>query len=299
MNLKKLLSVAALSTFALNTYASTVIEHYQGKTEINGVPEKVITFDIASLDTLNTLGVEVQGLPQAFAPEYLSQYKSDKYTNVGSLFEPNYEVVASMQPDLIVVANRSTEAYKPLSDIAPAVDMTIWGEGFLDQLRAVTKNFGKIFDKTELAEQKLTDLDAKVAQANKLTQSAGNGLVILTSGGKISAYGPGSRFGWLHDELGMTPAIEDVKAATHGDPISFEFLLKTNPDWLFVLDRDSAIGQGSGGAQSLLDNEIVKKMSAHKNNQIVYLDSTNWYIVMSGLTAVNSSIDEVINALSK
>ncbi|OBT14027.1 iron ABC transporter substrate-binding protein [Vibrio sp. UCD-FRSSP16_10] len=284
---------------SFNSHASITTNHAQGVLKLDAVPQKVVTFDIASLDTLNTIGVEVAGLPQAFVPDYLSQYKSSKYRNVGSLFEPNYEAVASMQPDLIIVANRSAKAFKPLNNIAPTVDMTVWGPGFLNQIRNVARSFAVIFDKSDIVEQKLAALDKKVQHANALSKEAGNGLIILTSGGKISAYGSGSRFGWLHDELGMTPAIKDVKAATHGDPISFEFLLKTNPDWLFVVDRDSAIGQGSGGAKSLLDNPIVHKMNAYQNDQIIYLDPTNWYIVMSGLTAVETGIDEYINALQK
>src|SRR5690606_41003609 len=70
----------------------------------------------------------------------------------------------------------------------------------------------------------------------------------------ISAYGPGSRFGILHDTLGVAPAVEDVEAATHGEAISFEFILETNPDWLFVVDRDAATGEGGEAAAQVLED---------------------------------------------
>ncbi|MFV8112014.1 iron ABC transporter substrate-binding protein, partial [Enterobacter cloacae complex sp.6700816] len=73
--------------------------------------------------------------------------------------------------------------------------------------------------------------------------SAGKAMVILVSGGKISAYGPGSRFGFIFDVLGFEPAyVFTEDTGRHGNIVNSELLLKLNPDWLFVIDRDGAIG---------------------------------------------------------
>ena len=48
-------------------------------------PEKVVVFDFGMLDTLDELGIEVAGVPQANVPSYLSKYEDSKYTNVGRL----------------------------------------------------------------------------------------------------------------------------------------------------------------------------------------------------------------------
>ena len=34
-----------------------------------------------------------------------------------------------------------------------------------------------------------------------------------------------------------------IQADTHGQQISFEYILEKNPDWLFVIDRDAGIGR--------------------------------------------------------
>ena len=289
------LLAASLSTASL---AEITVEHAQGTTTLETTPETVVTFDIASLDTLDTLGVDVVGLPQDFVPERLSQYRGDDYTNVGSLFEPDFETLAALQPDLIIVANRSSAAYDDLSKIAPTIDMTVWGAGYLDQLRDRVTTLGEIFGHQDAVADHLSELDANVAATRELAADAGTALIILTSGGRVSAYGPGSRFGWLHDELGVKPVIEDVEAATHGDPVSFEFLLETNPDYLFVIDRDSAINAGDA-ARATLDNDLVKQMDAVRNDRVSYLDSVNWYIVMSGLTATSAMVEEVRAALER
>ena len=46
------------------------------------------------LDTLHTLGVDVTGVPAAAKlPPQLEQYADKRYLKVGSMFEPNYEVI--------------------------------------------------------------------------------------------------------------------------------------------------------------------------------------------------------------
>jgi len=294
-----LLVSLGLSLAGVQSSADVTIKHAQGTQVFTQIPSKVITFDLASLDTLDALNVDVLGLPQAFASGPLAKYKSDKYINAGSLFEPDYELVSAQQPDLVIVATRSAKAYKNLSALAPTIDMTIWGANFLQQFKASSNKIAQLFNKQAELKIKLDRIDAQVTEIQQLAKSAGNALFILTNGGKITAYGPGSRFGWLHDDLAITPAIADIKAATHGDPISFEFILKTNPDWIFVLDRDAAIGKGSGAAKALLDNELINKSKAAQNQQIVYLNGLNWYILAGGVNAVGASVSEVLTALKK
>jgi iron complex transport system substrate-binding protein len=112
-------------------------------------------------------------------------------------------------------------------------------------------------------------------------------------GGKMSAYGPGSRFGMIHDALGIKPAIEGLAVATHGQAISAELVLKANPDWLFVLDRDGAVGQGSGAAKRALENELIAQTAAWKKDQVVYLDPMNWYLAGGGIQSLQANLDQI------
>ncbi|WP_199671149.1 siderophore ABC transporter substrate-binding protein [Salinibius halmophilus] len=298
--MRSIIAGAALLTAAFAN-ADITVEHYKGTTTLAQVPEKIVTFDIASLDTLDFLGVQVVGLPQDFVPSHLSHYEGDEYTSVGSLFEPNYEVVASLQPDLIITANRSLRVHDDLAKIAPAIDLTVWVDeenpSFLGQFGKMSRALGQAVGKEAAVDQQLEVIQSKVEATRALADDAGNALIVLTNGGKVNAYGPGSRFGWIHDELNVKPVIEDVEAASHGDPISFEFILEHNPDYLFVLDRDGAINPDNAAAKATLDNDLIKATKAYQNGNIVYLNSTNWYIVMNGLGAVEQMVDEIHSAL--
>ncbi len=272
------------------------VTHAQGETTLPGVPQKVVSFDFAAIETLEAIGVEVAGLPGSNLPAHLEKYASDDYAKVGSLFEPDYEALAALEPDLIIVAGRSSTAYPELANLAPTVDLSNEWTNFYGSIKTNAEIIGEIFDKEAEVAALIAETEAKVEASRAAAADAGKGLVVLTSGAEVTAYGPGSRFGYIHETLGVTPVIEDVEAATHGDSISFEFILETNPDLLFVIDRDAATGQGAAAA--ILDNELVGETTAWQNGDVVYIDPVRAYIVNGGLISFGIMADQVTEALS-
>jgi iron complex transport system substrate-binding protein len=288
---------AATEAAADDAPATVVVEHAQGETEVDVDPQKIFTYDFAALSVLDALGVEVAGVPKQNVPEAYAQYAGDDVQDIGTLFEPDYELVAAEQPDLIIVAGRSSEAYPQLSEIAPTIDLSNDWATFHDSVVANAETLAPVFDAQDEVADLVADLDAAVADVQAKAEDAGTALVVLTSGGEVTAYGPGSRFGFLHDSLGLTPAVEDVEAATHGEAVSFEFLLETDPDWLFVVDRDAATGEGTQNAEQVLDNEVVHRTTAWQEGQVVYLDPTTWYIINGGVPTLTAMAEEVGAAL--
>src|SRR3712207_70706 len=107
------------------------VAHAQGETAVPADPQRVVVFDVGVLSTLDSLGVEVAGVPEATYPESLSQYSGEEYAKVGSLFEPDYEAVNALEPDLIIVGGRSAAVYPELAEIAPTIDLTVDNGDFL------------------------------------------------------------------------------------------------------------------------------------------------------------------------
>jgi len=280
--------------------ADVAVKHAQGETTVATNPEKVVVFDFATLDNLDHLGVKIIGVPGSIAfPEYLKKYDGADYTKVGTLFEPDYEAVNAAEPDLIIVGGRSAAKYGELAKIAPTIDLTVPAKEFISDTEANIEKLGQIFGKETEAKAEVDKLNSELAALKEKTKGKGKGLMILTSGGKISAYGPGSRFGVLHDSFGVEPAAPDLSVGNHGQPVSSEFILETNPDWLFVLDRDAAIGREGTSAKQLLDNELVRQTNAWKNDQVVYLNAQNWYLVGGGLGALHNTIQQLSEAFDK
>ena len=79
--------------------ASIPVKHARGETAVPANPTKTVVLDLAVLDTLHTLGVDVTGVPAAAKlPPQLEQYADKRYLKVGSMFEPNYEVIHAAAP---------------------------------------------------------------------------------------------------------------------------------------------------------------------------------------------------------
>ncbi|MES0885118.1 siderophore ABC transporter substrate-binding protein [Roseibium sp. SCP14] len=261
-------------------------------------PGTVAVFDIAALDTLRALGVQIAGTPERVYVDYLQETAAGA-EKIGTLFEPDFEAVNALQPELIVAGGRSSKQVEALSEFAPTIDMTIWGDGLLDQAKARLNAYGAVFDKEQTARKLEEDLTAAVDAVKAQTADAGKALIVLTNGPKLSVYGKDSRFGWLHTELGIEPVIEDVKASTHGEAVSFEFIRDANPDWLIVIDRAAAIGDDAALAAETLDNKLVAETTAWKSGQVIYLDASKVYIAAGGYQSLVDTLQDLSAAFAK
>ncbi|MFW6641551.1 siderophore ABC transporter substrate-binding protein [Nocardiopsis algeriensis] len=272
-----------------------------GEVEVAQNPQTVVVFDNVQLDILDALGVEIAGIPSAeVVPEFFSEYAEDEsVANVGSLFEPDFEAVAALEPDLIISGGRSAEVTGDLEEIAPTIDMSVDTADLAGSLAERARTYGEIFDKTEEAEQLVSDFETRVDEVSAKLSEAGDGLVIMTNAGEFSAYGPGSRYGFFYDSLGLEASVEVESDGRHGEVMSFEGLAEADPDWLLVLDRDAAIAtEGSTPAEQVLDNELVDRTTAAEEDQIVYLDSQELYLV-GGIQAYMNAMDTVDAAISE
>lgn len=282
--------------------SEVTVTHAQGETVVTANPTRVITFDIASLDTLDTLGVEILGTAQGSLTGHLEKYNGEEYINAGTLFEPDYEAVFAAEPDLIIVANRSAATLPELAKIAPTIDLTSANsDDHLGSLNTNTTVLGEIFGKQEEAASALAALDDRVAALQPIAAEAGTGLVIMAVGAEVSVLAAsgatGGRGSFIYNTLGIPAPISDIEEATHGEAVSFEFLLETNPDWLFVIDRNAATGEEGEAAEAILDNEIVHQTTAWTEGQIIYLNPFAWYIAMNGLTVTGLMLDDIEGGL--
>ncbi|NNC05824.1 siderophore ABC transporter substrate-binding protein [Corallococcus exiguus] len=279
--------------------AGRTIAHAQGNTVVAEHPKQVVVFDLAALDTLDALGVDVQGVAGEYFPGQLAKYAdAKKYPRYGTLFEPDYEALHAARPDLVITGGRSSARYTKLAAMVPTIDQTTDDTHFLDTVVGNTQRLATVFGKEEQARTLVETLNQSIATLKGTTASRGKGLIVLTSGGRMSAYGPGSRFGVLHDTFGIPPAAPSLKASLHGEAVGSEFILETNPDWLFVIDRDAAIGEG-GGAQRLLDNELVHQTTAWKQGQVVYLEPANTYLIGGGIQSMRRLMEQISDVYAK
>jgi len=299
-NLARVGLAAALLLAALPALAQPItVTHAQGETTLPATPETVFVQDWAVFDTLDALGIPVAGLPASNVPGYLADAVPADATPLGSLFEPDFEAIAAAQPDLYIVAGRSRTAYPTATEIAPTIDLSVDNASIIAGLTQNLETLGTVFGVEERADELIAALDAKIEEVKAAAEGQGNALVIVTNAGAVGVYGPGSRVGWLYNEIGMPSALADVNDGDHGgDSVSFEFLLETNPDWVFVVDRDAGVGESTGAAAAVLDNQLFNQTTAAQEGHIVYLDPQAAYITMHGYQGVMLLLDQVLEGLN-
>lgn len=113
--------------------------------------------------------------------------------------------------------------------------------------------------------------------------------------GNGEGQGSGERSGEGHSSDGQGSG----GTATHGNEASFELIVSLNPDYIFVMDRDAAIGtDGAQLAKDIMENELVMSTDAYKNGNLVILEHPGvWYTAEGGITALDIMISDLESAL--
>ncbi|HSJ38901.1 MAG TPA: siderophore ABC transporter substrate-binding protein [Planococcus sp. (in: firmicutes)] len=275
---------------------TVTVTHELGETTFDKNPETVVVFDFGILDSMDTLGIEaVAGVPQGNIPDYLEKFAdAEKYENVGTLKEADFEAIHAMNPDLIIISGRQAAMYEEFSDIAPTIHLGVDTTKYMESFEGNMTTLGEIFGKEDEVEEELAAIDTQIEDV-KASATDEKALIVLANEGKISAYGAASRFGIIHDVFGVKQADEGIEASTHGQSISFEYILETNPDMMFVVDRNAAVGTDASAKDSL-ENELVQKTTAYKEDKIIYLDPDYWYLSGGGLESVSEMVKAIQSA---
>lgn len=81
--------------------------------------------------------------------------------------------------------------------------------------------------------------------------------------------------------------------------VSFETIVEKNPAYIFVLNRDAAIGaDGAEQAQEVVENELTRQTQAYQDGHIVYLEHPAvWCTAEGGIEALNIMLEDLEGAL--
>lgn len=280
----------------------------EGEVELEAFPERIVTLDLTALDVIDSLGLGQYVVGTAGAQGRLPEFVNKYEVIPGGQREPDYEMIAGLEPDLIIGGDRNIERdpkiKATLEGIAPTVNMGVDFTGFDKNNNAqVVRNVASIFGEEALAkaEEQLKRLDERAAAIASKAQGTpeAKALVVMTTGGKINLFGPGSRWGLPFSDLGFEEAVEvQASGPRNSQEASFELIADANPATMFVLDRDVAIGQDGADASTTLENDLVMSTDAAKNDRIFQLNPSYWLLVNGGLNSFGKMLDDVEQALA-
>lgn len=271
--------------------------------EVPYKPERIAILDLAVLDILDNLGVGDRVVGSASTSlDYLQGYVTDEnVANLGNIKEADMEAVMACEPDIIFIGGRLSKSYDALSEIAPVVFLsTDMEKGVVESVRENAVTIAKIFGMEDEVEEKMAGFDARIAALQEVAKDK-NALVGMCTSGGFNLLGNDGRCSIIGREIGFENLGASDVTSTHGNETSFELVVSLNPDYVFVMDRDAAIGtDGAQLAQEIMENELVMETDAYQNGNIVYLEHpAAWYTAEGGITALDYMLSDLESALIK
>lgn len=293
-------------------------------------PQRIAILDLAVLDIIDNLGLGDRVVGTANTSiDYLSDYVNNKdIKNLGTIKEADLEAVMECEPDVIFIGGRLSASYDALSEIAPVIYLSTNSE--IGLVESVTKNattIASLFGMESDIEKKTADFAERIAALQAVSEGK-TALVGMTTSGSFNLLGNDGRCSIIGVEIGFNNLTASANGgqsgngynknsegqkteekngndnsgnsgSPHGNESSFETVVAQNPDYIFVMDRDRAIGtEGVQLAQEIMENELVMSTDAYKNGNIVYLEHPAvWYTAEGGITALDVMLQDLESTL--
>lgn len=266
-------------------------------------PERIAILDMACLDIIDSLGVGDRVVGSAGTSlDYLQDYVTDQnIENLGTIKEADMEAVMACEPDVIFIGGRLSSSYDALSEIAPVVYLSTDTEiGVVESVRKNASTIAAMFGLEDQVDKLMEDFDERIETLAAFAEGK-TAIVGMCTSGSFNVLGNDGRCSMIGREIGFENVGVDanVDTSTHGNEASFEYVVEKNPDYIFVMDRDAAIGtDGAQLAQDIMENELVQGTDAYKNGQLVYLEHPAvWYTAEGGVQALDLMLQDLENTL--
>ena len=295
--------------------ATVEITDIYGTVTVPVNPQTVVALDNRTFETLADWGIELAAGPKAVMPEGLVYKNDDNVQDIGSHNDPNLEIIAAVNPDLVIVGQRFAGRYEEIKELVPnavvislnfdvSVEAESSGDNLVNGFRDYTIALGQIFDKNEEAAQLVADFDSAIEKAKAAYDETDTIMTVIVSGGEIRFSAPGSGRVWgpLYEIFGWTSSLEiDGASADHqGDDISVEAIAQSNPDWIFVLDRDAmnTSAEGFVPAHDIIANSLaLANVTAIVENQMVFAPNDTY--VNESIQTFIELFEDLASALAK
>lgn len=302
------LMLLGMASFALAEAAPETItitslnaEREPVELEVPYDPQRIAILDMPSLDILDRLGLGDRVVGSATTTlEYLQAYvPGNTIANLGTIKEADLEAVMACEPDVIFIGGRLSASYDALSEIAPVVFLSTDTEiGVVESVRNNATTIASMFGLEAQVDELMAGFDARIEALAAFAEGK-NAIVGLCTSGSFNILGSDGRCSIISVEIGFDNLGDGDVTATHGNESSFELVVELDPDYMFVLDRDAAIGtDGAQLAKEIVENELVMDTDVYKDGHIVYLaNPTVWYTAEGGITALDIMLGDLEGAL--
>lgn len=262
-------------------------------------PTRVAILDFAAGDIIDSIGYgsSIVGIADASNVPYLSKYTATEgIYNLGNVKTADMEKVNECDPEIIFIGGRLSASYADFEAIAPTVYLPSTNPGLVESSKANAKIIASIFGMEDEVDSKFSAFDSRIS-ALKTKATGKTALVGMFVGGKYNLLGDTGRCSIISSEIGFTnPYITAASdSGSHGDTTNFEYIKETNPDYIFVMNRDAVTGGSSDTTpEQLFQNELIAEVTAVKDDHVVVLEhSPVWYTGEGGINSLDIMLSDL------
>lgn len=207
-----------LVVIPLCSQAEITVTDSQGSKTLPHYAQRVVVLNWDLAEQVLELGVIPVGMPDiAGYREWVVQpVVPNEVQDIGTRVEPNYEKIASLKPDVIIIASPQADLQSQLANIAPVLFYQTFSASH-DNAQAALDNFrylAGVVNKQDVAEQKLVEMKSKIqALKSRLLLAYGGYLPAVTtmrfaSTTSVFLYGGNSMAEYALKQLGIKPALD-------------------------------------------------------------------------------------------
>lgn len=283
-----------------------VIDHIYGSTTITSKPTRIVTLGVSDADAAIALGtVPVGNTGYTFYETGLGPWTNElvgaePLTLLGSESEPNFELIASLEPDLITGLNAGFDeaTYTRLSGIAPTVARPAGSAAYAVDREVATDTIARAMGETERGAMLNRQTTAKLDQVRAAhPEFAGKtATVVLPYDGQLGAFLPGDARGTFVASLGFAipESISDRDDGTNFFvPVSTENIAMVDADVVLYLGTDEAV-------DVVAENPLFGTLKAARDNAILPLSTDQrGAITYNSVLSIPFAIDALVPRMAE
>ncbi|GIP46440.1 iron siderophore-binding protein [Paenibacillus sp. J53TS2] len=278
-----------------NADGKRIVKHAMGETEIVGTPQKVVILTNEGTEALLALGVKPVGAVRSWTGDPWYPHIKDEMegvTVVGEESQPNLELIAGLQPDLIIGNKmRQEKVYEQLQAIAPTVMSEDLRGNWMNNFKLYAEALGLSDKGDELLsayDARIDDFKSKAGDKLKDTVS-----VVRFMDGKTRVYHTNTFSGIIFEQLGIARNPMTLNAKdTFVDEITKERLPEVDADRLFYFTYETGDGKANQTELDWTNDPLWKNLNVVKNEKTYKVDDAIWNTA-GGIKAANLMLDEL------
>ncbi|WP_372631043.1 ABC transporter substrate-binding protein [Cohnella sp.] len=288
-------SPSASSPQASASEAPRVVKHAMGEETLVGTPKRVVILTNEGTEALLAVGIKPVGAVQSWIGDPWYDHIKDEMegvTAVGDELQPNVELIASLEPDLIIGNKvRQEKIYEQLKAIAPTVFAADLGGNW----KVNFELYSEAVNKKAEGEKAMADFDKRVEEVKaKLGDKAATKVSLVRfSAAQVRIYQKQTFAGVLLNQLGIArPEAQDKDAFI--EIMTKENIPNMDGDVMFYfVSENPGSTDASKVVEEWMNDPLFKNLSVAKNNKVIQVDEAIWNTA-GGYEAANLLLDELI-----